>query len=108
MAQPSNPRMSSIARYLPWISGLVLIAGVVAFAVVKLSDNGNSSKSTTVASSPSSKPTQAETKPATKPIAPARHNRKQQKAAAAKFDASARSVAGKFILTAVARKHLAQ
>jgi hypothetical protein len=103
MAQQATSRMSTISRALPWASALVLIAGVVAFAVVKLGGNDNSTSKTSVSPAPppaASKPATSKTTPAT--------NTKGGTATAGrvKFDAAAKRVAGTFILTAVQRKHL--
>jgi hypothetical protein len=111
MAQVSTTRLNLAARYLPWFAGVVLIAGVVAFLVVKLSGNGSTSVSATPSPPVShAKPATHATKPkaAQGTITTKTHNRAEQKAAALKFDNKARAVAGKFILTAVRRKHLAE
>jgi hypothetical protein len=77
----SSPRF---VRTFSWISGLVLIAGVITFAVVKIGHTGKTTTETfrgkaQVAS----------------PVAPT-----------VKLDPTARRVAGEFITTAVTRQHL--
>jgi hypothetical protein len=79
----------SLSRALPWAAGLVLVAGIVAFSTVYLFDTGTSVDE---------KITVRETGAAIVPV---------QKATVV-LDPSARQVAGRFILTAVAREHLAE
>jgi hypothetical protein len=76
-------------RILPWFAGLVLIAGLVAFGVVYIFDSGE----TVEVQQP------AEQTPVT-PVTNVGKN--------VALDPAARTVAGKFILTAVARKNLAE
>lgn len=71
---------------MPLLSGLVLVAGVVAFSVAWLGDSGTSLESPL-----SSEPAQIYT--------PRKH---------VALDAEARKVAGRFILTAVARRNLGE
>ncbi len=96
---------------LPWVSGLVLIAGVVAFLVVKLG-GGDSSANKAASSPPAAQstappPSHAKTKAGGKTASNTGAGNGRQPVAA-RFDASARRVAGTFILTAVQRKHLAR
>lgn len=72
------------SRLLLWVGSLTLIAGIVVFMVVMF-DRGSDNEET-VTPIPAAQPTSA----------------------GAKLDQDARVVAGKFILTAVARKNLAQ
>jgi hypothetical protein len=78
----------SLSKALPWIAGLVLIAGIVAFGTVYVFDTGDSVESKIV---------DRETGPAI--VAEDREN--------VALDPEARRVAGEFILTAVARRNLA-
>lgn len=71
---------------LPWLSALVLVAGVVAFAGTYFTGDSSEDKA-------------AAPKPASTPAHPA-------KAGKPAFDASARQIARAFISTAVARKNL--
>jgi hypothetical protein len=102
MAQRAEPRTTAFARALPWVSGLVLIAGIVAFTVVKLANHDGSPKAVQTVQSAPAKPTAKATSKGSATTGGAAKNQKVS------FDASARQVASKFILTAVARKHLAQ
>jgi len=79
----------SLSKLFPWIAGLVLVAGVVAFSTVYIFDTGESVES---------KITDRETGPAV--VAVPRKN--------VVLDPAARRVAGEFILSAVARKNLAE
>ena len=79
----------TFSKYFPWIAGLVLVAGVVAFATVYVFDSGESIESKIV---------DRETGPAI--VAESRQN--------VQLDPAARRVAGEFILTAVARDNLAR
>jgi hypothetical protein len=79
----------SLSRAFPWVAGLVLIAGVVAFATVYVFDGAESVES---------KITDRETGAAIVP----------EQAANVALEPEARKVAGEFILTAVARKNLAR
>jgi hypothetical protein len=86
-AYPARLKTSRrLARLAPWISGLVLVAGVVAFLIVYY---GNTAPKENLNPSPGFKPTVV--KPNEKQVPPARE---------------ARLVAGRFILTAVQRKNL--
>jgi hypothetical protein len=114
MATSHSSRLSGFSRALPWLSALVLIAGVVAFVVVKVAgDNGSSSTSATPAASSqsgtkASSGAKAATGTKSAAATKARAGAATKKAQLANFDASAKDVAGKFILTAVQRKNLAQ
>lgn len=101
MAQRAEARTTTFSRALPWVSGLVLIAGIVAFAVVKLANRDDSPKTTAqpAHSAPAKPHVKGKSAPSTGGTATNQR---------VSFDASARQVASKFILTAVARKHLAQ
>jgi hypothetical protein len=79
----------SLSKAFPWVAGLVFVAGVVAFSTVYLFDTGTSVDA---------KITVRETGPAVVPA----------KQASVALDPEARKVAGRFILTAVAREHLAE
>lgn len=79
----------SLSKALPWVAGLVLIAGVVAFGTVYVFDTGESVESKIV---------DRETGPAI--VAEERRS--------VALDPAARRVAGEFILTAVARENLAR
>ena len=79
----------SLSKALPWVAGLVLVAGVVAFATVYVFDDGESVESKIV---------DRETGAAV--VAEQRRN--------VALDPVARRVAGEFILTAVARENLAE
>jgi hypothetical protein len=85
-----SPRAS---RVLFWLGALVLAAGVT-FFIVKLADRGGSSNPTPAASSST---------PIKQPASGA-----GTAVAFKKIDPAARRVAGDFIMTAVARKHVAQ
>jgi hypothetical protein len=80
---------ASLSKALPWVAGLVFIAGIVAFSTVYLFDTGTSVeekitvRETGAAIVPEEKPTVA-------------------------LDPEARQVAGRFILTAVARRSLSE
>jgi hypothetical protein len=80
---------NTLAKAFPWVSGLILVAGIVAFSTVYLFDTGTSVeekitvRETGAAVIPEMKPTVA-------------------------LDPAARQVAGRFILTAVARQSLAE
>lgn len=101
--------MSALSRLAPWVSGLILIAGVVAFLVVKLGDNGfGTDKTAPPTSAVQSKPKPAAKSKSAVPTASPTSPGARTRQAAARFDADARGVAGKFILTAVQRKHLAR
>ena len=76
-----------VSKALPWVAGLVLIAGVVAFAIVYL---GNTAEPI------DEQLTKTETGPTTT----------VGNAPTVKLDRAARQVAGEFILTAVARANL--
>ena len=113
MAHPAASRLTHVSRALPWVSALVLIAGIVAFAVVKLSDNGSSKTSVApppAASNPSTPKAasgaNSKTGAGTKSSAAANAGAGTKAHAPIKFDAAAKKVAGTFILTAVQRKHL--
>ncbi len=75
-----------VVRLLPWAAGLVLVAGIVAVLVAYL---GNTGKSLDLPRS--NRPAQIVKKEKTVP-----------------FEQAARRVAERFILTAVARRHLAE
>ena len=95
----------------PWLSALILIAGVVAFITVKV---GGSDDKTSPAVAPpaqssgSGTKTGSGTKAGTGKTSNGKGTATPAAAKPAKFDTSARQVAGKFILTAVQRKHLDQ
>lgn len=89
MTAPSFLQSKRFQAYFPWVAGLVLVAGVVAFLVVFL---GNT------ATPVESKVTDTETGAAVVPT-------KEQ---SVPIDPAAKKVAGEFILTAVARKDLAR
>ena len=80
---------NTLGKAFPWVAGLILIAGIVAFSTVYLFDSGTSVeeqitvRETGAAVVPEEKPTVA-------------------------LDPVARQVAGRFILTAVARQSLAE
>ena len=76
-----------VSKALPWVAGLVLIAGVVAFAIVYL---GNTAEPI------DEQLTKTETGPTTT----------VGNAPTVKLDRAARQVAGEFILTAVERRNL--
>jgi hypothetical protein len=77
-----------LMRMLPWISGLVLVAGVVAFLIVFFGNTADSSETATPA----------------QPGKPQIVKKEKQ----VPVPRAARVVAGKFILTAVQRKNLDQ
>jgi len=79
----------TLSRVFPWVSGLVLIAGVVAFATVYVFDGAESIES---------KITDRETGAAIVP----------EQVTNVALDPAARKVAGEFILTAVARRNLSR
>lgn len=85
--QPRTKR--TLSRALPWVAGLIFVAGVVAFSTVYLFDTGESVESQI---------TDRETGPAVV-------NAEQPSVA---LDPAARKVAGRFILTAVTRENLAE
>jgi hypothetical protein len=80
---------ATLSKAFPWVAGLVFIAGIVAFSTVYLFDTGTSVeekitvRETGAAIVPEEKPTVA-------------------------LDPEARQVAGRFILTAVARRSLGE
>jgi hypothetical protein len=80
---------NTLAKAFPWVAGLILIAGIVAFSTVYLFDTGTAVeeqitvRETGAAVIPEEKPTVA-------------------------LDPAARQVAGRFIVTAVARRSLAE
>jgi hypothetical protein len=78
----------SLIRFLPWLSGLVLLAGVVAFVVVHASASASSDASTTTTSRKAGDSSTPNTN------------------TAVALDPRVRQVAGRFILTAVRRQHL--
>jgi hypothetical protein len=84
-----NPK-SWLSRWLPWISGAVLVGGVCAFLIFRVV--GTNTAAPSLAPRLGAGPLDAPAKtPPTVKVSP-----------------EARNVAGKFILTAVARKHLDQ
>ena len=87
------PRLSTFARVLPWIGALVLAAGTAAFLLAFFRDPDAPSQAPQPA---------ANVRNATPPA-----NNTKAGPKTAKVDPAARRVAGKFILTAVARKNLA-
>ena len=80
---------SRVSQLAPWVAGLILVAGVVAFTVVYF---GNTAESV------ESKVVDRETGAA---IVPAQRK-------SVELDPEARQVAGKFIVTAVARENLGE
>jgi hypothetical protein len=78
-----------LGKAFPWVSGLILVAGIVAFSTVYLFDTGTSVEE---------KITVRETGPAIVP---------EEKPTVA-LDPAAKQVAGRFILTAVARRSLGE
>jgi hypothetical protein len=78
-----------LGKAFPWVSGLILVAGIVAFSTVYLFDTGTSVEQ---------KITVRETGPAIVP---------EEKPTVA-LDPAAKQVAGRFILTAVARRSLGE
>jgi hypothetical protein len=85
-----HPRTKrTLSRALPWVAGLIFVAGVVAFSTVYLFDTGESVESQI---------TDRETGAAIVP--------EEQPSVA--LDPEARKVAGRFILTAVTRANLAE
>jgi hypothetical protein len=81
-------RLSPLLRILPWFSGLVLVAGIVAVGVVVAGGDDSGSRALPA-------PEVVENVPYHKP------NQKQ-----APLDPAVRQVAGQFLLTAVARENL--
>lgn len=79
----------TLSKALPWVAGLVLVAGVVAFATVYLFDTGES----------------VESKITVRETGEAIVNTSGQ---SVPLDPEARKVAGTFILTAVTRRDLAK
>lgn len=73
------------ARYLPWIAGLVLLAGVVAFGITYFGGSDTTAQPAAPQSGPADQPVARKSVP---------------------FDAKARAVAAKFLQTAVPRKNL--
>src|SRR3712207_503329 len=97
MSSRDESRMSAFMRAAPWVSGLVLVAGVVSALVVFVGrDDESSSESAAVSAKPS-----AAAKPAPSSAEPA-------KAKTVPLDPKAPEVAGRFILTNVTRKNLAE
>jgi hypothetical protein len=82
-------RISPVSRWLPWASAVVLTAGIVAVIVVAVGGRDSSS------AKPLPAPEAAETVVAPPPAAPK-----------VPLDPQAQQVAGRFILTAVARENL--
>jgi len=80
-------RKSWVNRWLPWISGLVLVAGICAFLIFRVI--GTNTATPSGVSRVGAGPVRHTAAPPT-----------------VKVDRAARVVAGQFILTAVARKHL--
>jgi hypothetical protein len=80
---------NTLSKAFPWVAGLILVIGIVAFSTVYLFDTGTSVEEMI---------TVRETGPAVVP---------QDKPTVA-LDPAARQVAGRFILTAVTRRHLAE
>jgi hypothetical protein len=76
-----------VSKALPWVAGLVLIAGVVAFAVVYFGNSSESVDSQLTATDAGAVGTNASSPNV-------------------KLDPEARRIAGEFILTAVVRKNL--
>lgn len=86
MSTLATPRISRrFLRTLPWISGLVLFAGVIAFSIAYI---GNTGKSFQLS------PTGNEPAQIAKPLP------------TVKLDPKARVVAGKFLVDALTRQHL--
>ena len=82
-----RPFSRQVVRWLPWVSGLVFVAGAIAFLIVHF---GNTSHQTHPGVRPG-KPVDVSGTPPTVPV-----------------DPLARTVAGKFITSAVTRQNLAE
>jgi hypothetical protein len=83
---PNPAYINPWTRYLPWVAGFVLLAGVVAFPISYFARSDTAAQP---AAAPQTGP--AQTTPARKSVP---------------FDPAARAVAGKFLQTAVPRKNL--
>jgi hypothetical protein len=85
-AGSGNPAyLNPWARYFPWIGGLVLIAGIVAFSITYFGGGETKTQAVPRQVGPAQQPVTRKSVP---------------------FDPKARAVAGKFLQTAVPRKNL--